>query len=355
MTNTIPRKIIHIDMDCFYAAIEMRDNPELRGLPVAVGGDVHQRGVLCTCNYEARKFGVRSAMATGHALKLCPQLTIIKPNFQKYTQASTAILAIFAQFADVIEPISLDEAFLDVSNSHHFNNSATLLAQEIRRLIYREQQLTASAGIAENKFLAKIASEWHKPNGQFVIHPHDVSDFMISLPVAKIFGVGCVTRKKLADLGIQTCGQLQSVSLQQLLDYFGKFGQSLYHLCRGHDQRPVNNNRIRKSLSVEHTYNYDLSNLKQCQDKLEPLFDELQARLQKHPNKIINGLFIKLKFDTFQTTTVANTHKWVNLESYHSLLNKAYKRYQLPVRLIGVGVKFKHHANNKMTQLCFEF
>jgi len=194
MTNI--RKIIHIDMDCFYAAIEMRDNPRLRNKPIAVGGSAQSRGVLCTSNYLARQSGVRSAMATAYALKLCPQLIVIKPDMEKYRLISHKIRTVFEQYTDLIEPLSLDEAFLDVSDCQQHNGSATLIAQAIRQQIKDTENLTASAGIAPNKFLAKIASEWNKPDGQFVIPPQNIAAFIPTLPIEKIFGVGKVTAKK---------------------------------------------------------------------------------------------------------------------------------------------------------------
>jgi DNA polymerase-4 len=206
------RKIIHIDMDCFYAAVETRDNPDLQGKPVAIGGSANKRGVLSTCNYEARTFGLHSAMLTATALQRCRQLVLLPVNMQKYRQASTQIHQIFHRYTDLIEPLSLDEAYLDVTDNTDCQGSASLLAKQIRSEIEQELRLTASAGIAPNKFLAKIASDWHKPNGQFVIPPEAIEEFMIELSVKKIPGVGKVTAEKLHKLGISTCGQLQNIS-----------------------------------------------------------------------------------------------------------------------------------------------
>ncbi len=247
------RKIIHIDMDCFYAAIEMRDFPELANKPIAVGGDAKRRGVIATCNYAARQFGIRSAMPTVHALKLCRELILRPVRMDVYQKESQYIRSLLTEYTDLIEPLSLDEAYLDVTESTQCQGSATWIAQEIRARIYQTRQLTASAGIAPNKSLAKIASDWHKPNGQMVIRPEDVSAFVLDLPVRKLFGVGPRMEEKLGALNIKTCADLQRYSVEYLLQKFGAMGQRLYELARGIDNRPVNPERIRKSISVEET------------------------------------------------------------------------------------------------------
>lgn len=203
------RKIIHVDMDCFFAAVEMRDNPALRDIPIAIGGSRERRGVISTANYPARKFGVRSAMPTGMALKLCPHLTLLPGRYEAYKEASRQIQAIFSRYTSLIEPLSLDEAYLDVTDSTHCHGSATLIAQEIRQTIFTELQLTASAGIAPVKFLAKIASDLNKPNGQYVITPADVPEFLRTLPLGKIPGVGKVSAAKLEAMGLRTCEDVQ--------------------------------------------------------------------------------------------------------------------------------------------------
>jgi DNA polymerase-4 len=222
------RKIIHCDCDCFYAAVEMRDDPSLRGRPVAVGGQAHQRGVIATCNYEARRYGVHSAMATAHALKRCPDLIVLPPSFDKYRAASAQILTIYRDYTELVEPLSLDEAYLDVSQATQCKGSATLIAQEIRARIQSTVGITASAGIAPNKFLAKIASDWRKPNGQFAITPDAVTEFVAALPVGKLFGVGKVTAEKLNQLGVHTCGDLRAWDGLALQAQFGKFGEKLF-------------------------------------------------------------------------------------------------------------------------------
>ncbi len=245
------RKIIHIDMDCFYAAIEMRDFPEIASMPVAVGGSPNQRGVISTCNYVARKFGVHSAMATANALRICPSLVIQPTRMDVYREESHHIRAIFAEYTHKIEPLSLDEAYLDVTGSHQHQGSASWIAEAIRERIYQTRNLTASAGIAPNKSLAKIASDWHKPNGQMVIPPERVEAFMQELPVRKLFGVGPVMEMRLKMLGIQTCGELQARSKVELIKHFGSMGTRLYELSRGIDAREVISERVRKSISVE--------------------------------------------------------------------------------------------------------
>jgi DNA polymerase-4 len=345
------RKIVHVDMDCFYAAVEMRDNPALRDKPIAVGGESSRRGVLCTSNYVARQFGVRSAMATAHARKLCPDLILLHPNMEKYRKISASIREIFADYSDKVEPLSLDEAFIDVTNCKKLHGSATLIAQEIRQRIFTEHQLTASAGIAPNKFLAKIASDWNKPNGQFVITPDEVAGFVYQLPVRKIPGVGKVTAAKLQALSIDTCADLQQVPLEELISNFGRFGQRLYHLCRGVDNREVESKRERKSLSVEHTFSEDIQTVDSCKKCLDDLFAEMLGRLEGYKDLCIQKQFIKIKFDNFQQTTVECTCTEPSLEKYKELFETGFERLGRPVRLLGMGVGFKKFSRRDPIQL----
>lgn len=354
-TEERTRKIIHVDMDCFYAAVEIRDNPTLQGKPVAVGG-FSNRGVLTTANYEARKFGVRSAMPTQTALRLCPQLVLVPINFDKYRKASRQIHQIFREYTSQIQPLSLDEAYLDVSDCELFDGSATQIAKDIRRKIFETTQLTASAGIAPNKFLAKVASDWKKPNGQFTVAPSQVADFVKALPVGKIPGVGKVTMKKLHEKGYQTCADLQVLSMESLNAQFGQWGVVLYDLCRGVDHREVSDDRERKSLSVEHTYSEDLQSLEDCQKKLPLLVEELRERLEKKDLlSQVNSLVVKVKFFDFQQTTLEQSRdKEVSLESFQEMLEEAYYREAKPVRLLGLGVKFKSSKpKGKTPQLTF--
>ncbi len=333
-----PRAIIHLDMDCFYAAIEVRDRPSLRGKPVGVGGARDRRGVLTTCNYEARKFGVRSAMPTFMALQRCPNLIVLPTRFDVYRREAAVIRAILYRFTSIIEPLSLDEAYLDVS-AHPTAPAA--LAQEIRSAIFQETKLTSSAGIGPNKLIAKIASEIEKPNGQFEVRQEQVPEFMKELHVRKIWGIGEKSERKLEEIGIKTCGELQRFSRARLVDLFGKFGLELYDLCRGMDERPVEPDRPRKSLSTEETFAVDLTNLEQCEEKLEELFQDLMADLaQKESMREITKIFVKLKFNDFTRTTAERAGLAPSLQAFHSLLEEAFARTGKPVRLIGVGVRF---------------
>jgi len=333
------RKIIHIDMDCFFAAIEEREHPELKGQPIAVGGSADKRGVLATCNYEARQYGLHSAMPTRTAVQRCPTLVLQSVNMPLYKEVSQEIFDIFHRYTDLIEPLSLDEAFLDVSGM----GSATLIAQDIRTTIRKEQRLTASAGIAPNKFLAKVASDWNKPDGQFVITPNDIEEFIQKLPVKRIHGVGKVTATKLQAMGINHCGELQAYSRDQLEERFGRFGQQLYDYARGIDHRPVKTHRVRKSLSVETTFEQDLTGLDHCLAVLPGLLERLQHRLGRlgsEQNGNIQALFIKIKFNNFDQTTVQAPSNQLNQNLARSLIKKGWMREQRPVRLLGIGVHF---------------
>lgn len=335
------RKIIHCDADCFFAAIEMRDDPSLANRPIAVGGSSDKRGVISTCNYEARRFGVRSAMPSSHAKRLCPDLLILPHRMEAYREASLQMRSIFYEYTELVEPLSLDEAFLDVSDSEFHQGSATLIAQEIRTRIYKAVGITVSAGIAPNKFLAKIASDWNKPNGQYVITPNKVPEFVAQLPVKKIYGVGKAMATKLAELNIFTCSDLQKFSVFELTQRFGQMGTRLYHLSRGIDDRQVTVDRRRKSLSVENTFTQDLPSLTHCLHELPSLSQQLAIRLRRvdEDYKIIK-LFVKIKFSDFSTTTIERTASAVSLSELQSLCAEAYERKHMPVRLLGVGVRF---------------
>lgn len=345
------RKIIHVDCDCFYAAIEMRDDPSLAGKPLAVGGAADRRGVIATCNYEARAYGVRSAMASMHALKLCPDLLIVKPRMDAYKSVSREIQAIFREYTELIEPLSLDEAYLDVSDSPHFAGSATRIAQEIRRRVSQELHITVSAGVAPNKFLAKIASDWKKPNGLFVITPDRVEAFVAALPVSKLHGVGKVTADKLARRGIRTCVDLREWNKLSLAKEFGSFGERLWGLARGIDERAVQTDSRRQTVSVETTYDQDLPDLPACLAQLPQLLDELARRMARldasyRPDKP----FVKVKFHDFTQTTLEQAGAGRDLDSYKLLLSAAFARGNKPVRLLGVGVRL-HDLRERHEQL----
>jgi len=340
--DTKPRAIIHLDMDCFYAAIEVRDRPALRGKPVGVGGARDRRGVLTTCNYEARKFGVRSAMPTFMALQRCPNLIVLPTRFDVYRREAAVIRGILHRFTPLVEPLSLDEAYLDVT-AHP--GAPGPLAQVIRDMIFQKTKLTSSAGTGPNKLVAKIASEINKPNGQLEVKPGQVPEFMKKLSVRKIWGIGEKTERKLEDLGVKTCAELQRFSRTELVDLFGKFGIELYGLCRGIDHRPVEPDRPRKSLSTEETFSIDLTTLEQCEERLEELFQELMADLaQKEATRTVTKIFVKLKFNDFTRTTAERAGLAPTLPDFRSLLAEAFGRTGKPVRLIGVGVRFSETA-----------
>ncbi|QIQ21305.1 DNA polymerase IV [Zophobihabitans entericus] len=335
------KKIIHIDMDCFYAAVEMRDNPRLRSLPIAVGGDPKKRGVVSTANYIARQYGVHSAMPMAQALKLCPNLKIIPGRMNVYKEVSLQIHQIFRRYTQIIEAVSLDEAYLDVTDCPLFQGSATLIAQDIRQKIAQELNLTASAGIAPLKFVAKIASDMNKPNGQHVIPPEEVKEFILALPLKKIPGVGKVTEQKLVELGLYTCADVLKYDLSKLLNLFGKFGRILYERCQGIDSREVSNDRQRKSVGVERTLVTDIHTWEECLVLLEPLYEELKVRLEKVRSDLsVARQGVKLKFDDFQSTT--QEHVWDKLDK-EELIRQAHKvwherRNNRGVRLVGFHV-----------------
>lgn len=345
-----PRKIIHLDMDCFYAAIEIRDNPLLHNKPVAVGGSAKQRGVLCTCNYIARQYGVHSAMPTAIAYRKCPDLIVLPVDMNKYREVSREINTIFHQYTDLVEPLSLDEAFLDVTDAVHCQGSATRIAQAIQNSIFTTQHITASAGVAPNKFLAKIASAWQKPNGLFVIKPDQVTDFVKELPINKLFGVGKVTALKLNELGIFTCSDLQGCSLNYLIHHFGKLGQQLYYQSRGIDNRAVQPNRLRKSLSVERTFAHDLIDFNQALDIIKKLSDLLMLRISEHAaNLQIKNQFIKMKSSDFKLISAEAKSNQLNPDLYAALFQKSFN-YQ-SIRLLGVGVHFQYGSTDTNRQL----
>lgn len=335
------RKIIHIDMDCFYAAVEVKFNPQLKGKPLGIGGPPNSRSVLCTASYEARKFGVRAAMPSSQAVRLCPQLILVPPHFDLYKNESRKVREIMERFTNKIEPLSLDEAYLDVTHCEQFGGSATLIAQEIRRLIYTELNLTASAGVAPNKFLAKIASDWKKPNGQFVIRPQDVASFVQELPVEKIFGVGKVTAQKMHELGLRTCGDIQRHTVFELHHWFGSRAQELHDFSRGEDHRPLVTEWERKSLTVEETFDKDLQTLDECRNVAPGLYADFLRRLEQgqYQNRI-RGLVVKLKFHDFKQTTHEEViHSIPTMQDFERLIERAWSRRGAPVRLVGLGVR----------------
>jgi len=298
------RKIIHADMDAFYASVEQRDSPELRGKPVVVAWR-GKRSVVCAASYEARRFGVRSAMAATHAERLCPEAVFIPPDFTRYRAASRAVREIFLRHTDLIEPLSLDEAYLDVTENRTGLATATKVAIAIRQQIREELRLTASAGVAPNKFLAKIASDWRKPNGLFVIQPAEVEDFLTPLPVGRIPGVGKVTEEKLLKLGLRLVGEIRVRTLEELRTHFGRYGQRLYELARGIDENPVVPNRPTQSISAEDTFERDVL-LSETEPLIRRLAEKTWTASQKE-SRVARTVVLKLKTSEFRILTRSHT------------------------------------------------
>jgi DNA polymerase IV len=337
------RKIIHIDMDAFYASVEQRDNPELKGKPVIVGGSPDSRGVVATCSYEARKFGIHSAMASSKAYKLCPYAVFLKPEFEKYKSVSSKIRKIFHEYTDLIEPLSLDEAFLDVTESRAHMGSASLIAREVLRKIYKETgELTASAGVSFNKFLAKAASDYNKPNGITIVTPGQSTDFIEKLPVRKFFGVGRVTEKRMHAFGIKTGFDLKKVQREQLVKWFGKAGSYFYNIAHGKDNRPVNPARIRKSIGKEITLETDINDKVQMLKVLTQLACNVERLLKKNNCK---AMIITLKVKYFDFKSVSRSISVAEplasadiIMKYVAHLLKSTKAGIKKVRLLGISV-----------------
>lgn len=341
MSDSLPiRKIIHVDMDAFYASVEQLDNPDLKGKPLAVGGS-EKRGVVSAASYEARKFGVRSAMSGLQAKKLCPELIFVKPRFDRYGEISKKIRAIFLEYTDLVEPLSLDEAYLDVTENKKGNPSATLIAKEIRERIFNELGLTASAGISINKFVAKVASDYNKPNGQKTVNPHEVIFFLENLDIRKFYGVGKVTAEKMYQLGIFTGKDLKEKSLEFLVNHFGKSGKYYYDVVRGAHEGEVKPNRIRKSLAAERTFSNNLSSEIFMLEKLDHIADEVSRRLQKSK---VSGktITLKIKYSDFTLQTRSKTvpyfinDKTLILAIAKELLYQ--EKLNNSVRLLGISI-----------------
>jgi DNA polymerase-4 len=360
MQELIPnRKIIHVDMDAFYASVEQMDNPLLRGKPIAVGGS-ENRGVVAAASYEARKFGVRSAISGVMAKKNCPELIFVRPRFDRYKEISSKIQKIFYEYTDLVEPLSLDEAYLDVTNNKKGNPSATLLAQEIRQRIFDEVGLTASAGISVNKFVAKIASDYNKPNGQKTVNPHEVISFLEELPIRKFHGVGKVTTEKMYQLGIFTGVELKSKTLEFLEKHFGKSGNFYYNVVRGIHNSEVKSNRITKSVAAEHTFDVNLSSEIFMIEKLEIIAAALEKRLKRY-NVAGKTITLKIKYSDFTQQTRSKTlpyfisDKGLILEIVKGLLYQ--ERMKDSVRLLGISVSNLNTEEKKfvVVQLKFDF
>ena len=336
------RKIIHIDMDAFYASVEVRNNPSLKGKPVVVGGFPEDRGVVSTASYEARKFGIRSAMATSLALKLCPGLIIIRPNFKEYRSISKKLMTFYHEYTDLVEPLSLDECYLDVTVDKKNVKIATKIGNLLRERIKKELELTASVGVAPNKLLAKIASDINKPDGIFVIKPGQVEEFIKRLDVKKIWGVGKVTLKRLNDMGIKTCGQMQQLSEIELIKNFGKFGESLFYFCRGIDEGPVIPEYDIKSIGSERTFPFDTDDLDYIKDALRNEVIIVSSRLEKG-NLTGKTITLKLKYADFKriTRSVTLDHYTDYTEEIYDNCIRLYKNPSVEkkkIRLIGLAV-----------------
>ena len=358
-TSDFQRKIIHIDMDAFYASVEQMDNPALKGKPIAVGGN-ENRGVVSAASYEARKFGVRSALSGVLAKKYCPELIFVRPRFDRYKEISKQIQSIFHEYTDLVEPLSLDEAYLDVTHNKKGNPSATLLANEIRARILSEVGLTASAGISVNKFIAKVASDYNKPNGQKTVSGDEIVPFLENLPIQKFYGVGKVTTEKMFQLGIFTGLDLKNKTLEFLEQHFGKSGSYYYQVVRGIHNSPVQAKRTTKSVAAEHTFDVNLSSEIFMLEQLESISRQIEKRLQKHS---ISGktITLKIKYSDFSKQTRSKTmpyyisDKSLIFEIVKELLYQ--ERLKDSVRLLGIALSNLNTEQKKtvVIQLQFDF
>ncbi|MBD0259662.1 MAG: DNA polymerase IV [Cytophagales bacterium] len=351
------RKIIHIDMDAFYASVEQRDNPALRGKPLAVGGS-RERGVVAAASYEARTFGVRSAMSSRKAYQLCPGLLFVKPRFEVYKAVSRQIRDIFLQYTDLVEPLSLDEAYLDVTANKPNLASARQIAERIKAQIRAETGLTASAGVAINKFIAKMASDYRKPDGLTVVTPAQAEAFVAALPIDKFYGVGKVTAAKMHGLGIHSGADLREWAEPELVRLFGKAGHFYFHIARGIDLRPVEPDRIRKSVGAETTFDTDLTDPDDVREALGAIAQDVFARLERQGN-FGRTLTLKVKFNDFTQITRSRTVTFL-LNSLSSLQDlsghlTAEVDWSKPVRLLGLSVSSLHHPEAAGGQLAIPF
>ena len=335
------RKIIHVDMDAFFASVEQRDFPEYQGKPVIVGGQPNSRGVVAACSYEARKFGIHSAMSCSRAYRLCPQAIFVPPRFEAYREVSKQIREIFWKYASQVEPLSLDEAYLDVTYTSDFDGSATRIAQAIKAEIFETTKLNASAGVSYNKFLAKIASDMDKPNGLYVIKPEQGLSFVAELPIGKFHGIGPATEAKMQKLGIKTGADLRSQSLVDLIKKFGKSGQYYYNIARAIDERPVRSTRVRKSLGKETTFSEDIVSIALLTDQLNTLAEQVIGNLAKQQLQA-KTVTLKVKYDDFQQVTRAfSVDEILDLAAVQQLIPQLLNRTQAgvrPVRLVGLSL-----------------
>lgn len=338
---TRQRKIIHIDMDAFFASVEQRDNPDYQGKPLIVGGQPNSRGVVAACSYEARKFGIHSAMPSSRAYRLCPQAIFVRPRFDAYREVSQQIRDIFWRYASDVEPLSLDEAYLDVTYTAEYDGSATLIAKAIKRDILEETQLTASAGVSYNKFLAKIASDMDKPNGLYVIRPEQGVAFVETLPIGKFHGIGPATEAKMKKFGIETGLDLRQKTLDELNNRFGKSGQYYFNIARGIDERPVRSTRIRKSLGKETTFAEDSLSTLELTAKSLDLAEIVLETLAKQSLKA-RTVTVKVKYADFQQVTRAQTLShhitMTDLKEWIPVLLERTEAGHKAVRLVGLSL-----------------
>jgi len=354
------RKIIHIDMDAFFAAVEARDNPEYRGKPLIVGGSPERRGVVSTCSYEARKYGIHSAMPSALAIRLCPHAIFVPGRYDVYKEISLQIRSIFHEYTDLVEPVSIDEAYLDVTENKKNISSATQIAKEIKRRIFAETQLTASAGVSYNKFLAKIASDMKKPNGLVVIPPEKAVAILENLPIGKFHGIGKATEEKMLRFGIKTGADLKKWSLKDLLKHFGKLGSHYYYIVRGIDNSKVTVHRVRKSLGNERTFAEDTNDKETLLEFLFSVSKKIAERMKKQKFKA-RTVTLKIKYENFdvitksktikdgfgETTFIFQTVKELLLENFSS---------RRKIRLLGISVSNLIWEDNKVDeQIIFDF
>ena len=335
------RKIIHIDMDSFFASIEIRDNPKLKNKPVAVGGKATERGVLTTCNYLAREYGLHSAMSSKKATQLCKDIIILPVDISKYRRESLEIFKIFKCYSKKIEPVSIDEAFIDVSDSKYCDSDPEEMARQIRLCIKKDFGLTASAGISSNKLIAKICSDWRKPDNQFCVYDHDIPSFIRCVSLKSIPGIGKVNFKKCKNLNMVTCEDMYQKSRGDLVELFGSYGNILFDLIRGVDNREVETNRVRKSVSVEDTFLNDLKDINLCMEKISMLHTKLISRCEssKINTEHVREIFIKIKFNDFEVISRQKKSKNINIREFENLFNTNVITITKPIRLLGLGFK----------------
>jgi DNA polymerase-4 len=334
------RRVLHCDMDCFYAAVHMRDDPALRGKPVIIGGRPEGRGVVAAASYEVRRYGVHSAMPSSRALRLCPEAIFIPPDFRRYSRESEKIFAIYREITPIVQAVSIDEAYLDVTECLGEGGSATAVAREIRRRVREERGLTVSVGVGPSRLIAKIASDFHKPDGLTVVPPHKVQAFLDPLPVRRLHGVGPATERALAEMGVQTVADLRERPLEALLDRFGRHGRTLYEFSRGIDDRPVETHSERKSLGTENTYAVDLSDRAAIEHEVEKMAQEVADALERRD---LSGctVTLKVRYSDFTTVTRSRTFPFPVGTAQQiavcarDLLEKT-EAFARPVRLLGV-------------------